>query len=254
MNLAVNARDAMPRGGTLTVGLSNAVVDQRLTRGQEVIQPGKYVVLTMTDTGTGMDEHTKAHLFEPFFTTKEVGEGTGLGLATAYGIIRQSGGFIEVESTLARGSTFKIYLPTWEGTVAVEAPSAVPLDGPRGTETVLVVEDDPNVRMMVCQVLSRSGYTVLESANGQAGAQMCAEHAAAIDLVVTDMVMPGLSGEELRDLVRRERPQLKFLLMTGYTDYARFRNGAGDNGEKNLLVKPFTPGQLARRVRELLDE
>jgi PAS domain S-box-containing protein len=254
MNLAVNARDAMPRGGTLTVGLSNVVVDQRLTRGQEVIQPGKYVLLTMTDTGTGMDEHTKAHLFEPFFTTKEVGQGTGLGLATAYGIIRQSGGFIEVESTLARGSTFKIYLPTWEGATAVEASSAAPVDGPRGTETVLVVEDDANVRMMVCQVLSRSGYTVLESANGQAGAQMCAEHAAALDLVVTDMIMPGLSGPELRELVRREQPRLRFLFMTGYTDYARFRNGAGDNGEKNLLLKPFTPGQLARRVRELLDE
>jgi PAS domain S-box-containing protein len=254
MNLAVNARDAMPHGGALTVATKNVDLEQRLTRGQEIIPAGKYVMLTMTDTGTGMDEHTKAHLFEPFFTTKDIGQGTGLGLATAYGIIRQSGGFIEVESTLGHGSTFKVYLPAWEGAGVVEAPPAVQTDGPRGTETVLVVEDDANVRSMICQVLSRSGYRVLESANGQAGVEMCAEHAATIDLVVTDMVLPGLSGQELRELVRLERPQLKFLFMTGYTDDARLPNGSGDNGEKYLLLKPFTPGQLARRVRDLLDE
>jgi two-component system cell cycle sensor histidine kinase/response regulator CckA len=251
MNLSVNARDAMPDGGKLTISLSNVELDATYTQGHSVVAPGAYVLLSVSDTGTGMDDHIKAHVFEPFFTTKERGKGTGLGLATVYGIVKQSGGFIWVYSELGRGTTFKIYFPRVDEVAPSVAMSAAP-QSLRGTETVLVAEDAGPVRAVTLQVLRRLGYTVLEAPDGQSALEIAAKHQGPLPLLITDVVMPEMSGRQLADRLKDQRPELKVLFVSGYTDDAITRHGILEPGIA-FLQKPFTPESLARKVRDVLD-
>ncbi len=252
MNLAVNARDAMPAGGKLTIETANVEHDPDSAREREAAPVRRFVMLAVSDTGIGMDEATKARIFEPFFTTKEAGKGTGLGLATVYGIVQQSGGFIWVYSEPGHGTTFKIYLPQVEASAQGRAASAAPGDLPRGTETVLLVEDAAAVRAVTRQVLERQGYTVLEAANGAAALQTAAGHPGPIHLLLTDVVMPVLSGRQLADQLAKVRPDAKVLYASGYTDDAVVRHGVLEGGI-SYLQKPFTADSLARKVREVLD-
>ncbi|HEX3273263.1 MAG TPA: ATP-binding protein [Gemmatimonadales bacterium] len=252
-NLGVNARDAMPDGGMLTIATANVSRAGVTAAGEEGIPADSALVaLTVRDTGTGMDEHVLAHLFEPFFTTKELGRGTGLGLATVYGIVRQSGGQIQVASRPGEGSRFTVYFPRLEsaprsGAVASEPPLPVP----GGHETVLVAEDEEAVRHLVCRVLRAKGYRVLDAANAEAALALAATTADPIDLLVTDMVMPGLGGTELAAQLLTRRPGLRVLFMTGYAPEAIESGGQlADAG--GLLEKPFSAEDLARKVREVL--
>jgi PAS domain S-box-containing protein len=252
VNLAVNARDAMPDGGKLTLETANVVMDQAYLRDHPAATPGPYVMMAVSDTGIGMDEQTQRQIFEPFFTTKEMGKGTGLGLATVYGIVKQSGGFIWVYSELHHGTSFKIYLPrAEEGAVAV-TPSDQAKQAPRGTETVLLVEDAPAVRAVTRQVLDRLGYTVLEAPDGKSAVHVATKHQGTIHLLVTDVVMPELGGRQLVERLIALRPDLKVLYVSGYTDDAVVRHGVLEAGIA-YLQKPFTPDILARKVREVLE-
>jgi PAS domain S-box-containing protein len=251
MNLAINARDAMPQGGTLTLETHNVELDGSYTREYPELSPGAYVLLAVSDTGCGMDEGVKARLFEPFFTTKEVGKGTGLGLATVYGIVKQAGGHISVYSEPGQGSTFKIYFPR-----AQEAPAARPEQPTRtpatsGTETVLVVEDEDGVRALTRRVLQNDGYKVLEARHGVEALEVCGEQEGPVHLVVTDVVMPKMNGPQLAELMRGMWPNLRVLFLSGYTDRALLHSGLLD-GNQNFLQKPFTPQDLASKVREML--
>ena len=252
MNLAVNARDAMPHGGQLTIETANVELDEAYARRHAAVQPGFYVMVAVSDTGSGMDAETQAHLFEPFFTTKEAGKGTGLGLATVYGIVKQSEGSIWVYSEPGQGTTFKIYLPRVDQpgkTVGEEqAPQAVP----RGAETILVVEDEEALRELACLTLREYGYTVLEASQGDEALQLFAERQAPVDLLVTDVVMPGLSGPELAEQLTSRQPQMKVLYTSGYMSHAIVRDGVLKAGTP-FLPKPFNPDDLARKVREVLD-
>ena len=252
MNLAVNARDAMPTGGKLTIETANVVHDPRYARERAAAAVSRFVMLAVSDTGVGMDEATKARIFEPFFTTKEPGKGTGLGLATVYGIVQQAAGFIWVYSEPGRGTTFKIYLPQVDAATEGAAAGAAPADLPRGTETVLVAEDEAAVRAVTRQVLARQGYVVLEAPHGGAALDIAAQHRGPIHLLVTDVVMPGLSGRQLADQLARLRPDTKVLYVSGYTDDAVVRHGVLEAGIA-YLQKPFTTDSLARKVREVLD-
>jgi len=252
MNLAVNARDAMPEGGKLTIETANLELDATYTDQHRAVSPGAYVLLSVSDTGTGMDEHTKARVFEPFFTTKEQGKGTGLGLATVYGIVKQSGAFIWVYSELGRGTTFKIYFPRVEDVASVPAAPTAP-ESLRGTETVLVAEDAAAVRAVIQQVLASHGYQVLEAADGRSALELGARHEGPVHLLVTDVVMPEMSGRQLADRLQERRPTLKVLFVSGYTDDAIVRHGILEPGIA-FLQKPFTPEALARKVREALDD
>src|SRR5436309_3153503 len=252
MNLAVNARDAMPTGGRLTIETANVEHDPDYARDQEAAAVRRFAMLAVSDTGCGMDEATKARIFEPFFTTKEPGKGTGLGLATVYGIVQQAGGFIWVYSEPDQGTTFKIYLPQVEAPLEGRAVGAAPGDLPRGTETILLVEDAAAVRAVTRQVLERQGYTVLEAAHGAAALQTAAGHPGPIHLLLTDVVMPVLSGRQLADQLARLRPDAKVLYASGYTDDAVVRHGVLEAGI-SYLQKPFTADSLARKVREVLD-
>jgi len=252
MNLAVNARDAMPTGGKLTIETANVVHDPRYARERAAAAVSRFVMLAVSDTGVGMDEATKARIFEPFFTTKEPGKGTGLGLATVYGIVQQAAGFIWVYSEPGRGTTFKIYLPQVDAAAEGAAAGAAPADLPRGTETVLVAEDEAAVRAVTRQVLARQGYVVLEAPHGGAALDIAAQHRGPIHLLVTDVVMPGLSGRQLADQLARLRPDTKVLYVSGYTDDAVVRHGVLEAGIA-YLQKPFTTDSLARKVREVLD-
>jgi len=248
MNLVVNARDAMPDGGALTIETHNVDLDDAYAREHLHVEPGPYVMLSVSDTGVGMDRETQTRIFEPFFTTKGPGRGSGLGLSTVFGIIKQSQGSIWVYSEVGRGSTFKIYLPR------VDAPSERPPDADRivgGTETILLVEDEPQVRAVVRRALERAGYAVLVAQDPDDALRLC-EARQPIDLLLTDVVMPHMNGRELAERVRSRYPATKALFMSGYTDDAILRHGVLDAGVP-FLQKPVTPALLARRVRETLD-
>jgi PAS domain S-box-containing protein len=254
MNLAVNARDAMQTGGALTLETQNVVIAATTLAAEErIVVPGRYVLLRVRDTGTGMDAETRRHLFEPFFTTRDKGKGTGLGLATVYGIVKQSGGFIWVDSEPGRGSSFRIYLPRVDEAAPPAAPGAAAAEPPAaGTETILVVEDEDAVRAVAREALRRQGYRVLEAANAEAALVVAAGFAGHIGLLLTDVVMPGLSGRALADRLAALRPRTRVLYMSGYTDDAIVQHGVLEPG-LSFLQKPFTPDVLAQRVREELD-
>jgi two-component system cell cycle sensor histidine kinase/response regulator CckA len=254
MNLAVNARDAMPSGGKLTIETSNVSLDEEYARFHAPLRPGNYVLLSISDTGAGMDSETQSHIFEPFFTTKGP-KGTGLGLSTVYGIVKQSGGYIWVYSEPGKGTTFKIYLPRVAATVerppqilvAAESAAIEP-----GTETILLVEDEANLRYLARQYLEKQGYRVIEAADGAVAIQITVAHEGVIHLLLTDVIMPGMNGRELAQRISEIRPNVRVLYMSGYTENVIGRNGTLDAGVR-LLQKPFTLRDLKSKVREVLD-
>jgi CheY-like chemotaxis protein len=254
LNLGVNARDAMPRGGKLIIRTENMRLD-RTTAPQIAVslKPGDYVVLSVTDTGAGMDEATKTHIFEPFFTTKGPGKGTGLGLAMVYGIVRQTGGGISVESELGQGSTFRIYLPRESAPVDFSRTSLTPVEKSDNFETILVVEDEDIVRELVCEVLEEQGYLVLCARDGIEALNLAEGYDGPIHLLLTDVIMPHMNGHELAGKLSRLRLDMKVLYVSGYSD-----NDIGNHGTLDpryeLLEKPFTPQTLARKIREVIRE
>src|SRR5881396_2452491 len=251
VNLAVNARDAMPDGGKLTIATANVDLDETFAQAHLGSVPGSYAMLAVTDTGVGMDATVRAHLFEPFFTTKEVGKGTGLGLATVYGIVKQSGGYISVYSEPGHGSSFKIYLPRIA--TPAEPPAGAPKGGPApGSETVLVVEDEPAVLTLSRRALESQGYVVLAASDADAALRVVERHGGMIHLLLTDVVMPGLSGRELADRLSAQRPGIRVLYMSGYPGDAVVQHGTLPLGSA-FLQKPFSPDGLARKVRDVLD-
>jgi CheY-like chemotaxis protein len=251
MNLALNARDAMPTGGRLTLETGLVTLDESYaTRHPEAIA-GSYVTVSVSDTGEGMDAATQARVFEPFFTTKEQGKGTGLGLATVYGLVKQSGGYIWVSSEPGQGTVFRVYLPPLEA-AAPPAVAGGPSETCAGTETILVVEDDAAVRTLGTQVLRRLGYTVIEAPDGIEALRAIERHQGLIHLMVTDVMMPQMTGRELADRIRQGRPSMRVLFMSGHSDYAIvYRDLAVGVA---FLQKPFTPETLARKIRDILDE
>jgi two-component system cell cycle sensor histidine kinase/response regulator CckA len=269
MNLVVNARDAMPNGGRLIVETANVELDEVYARDHASVKPGRYVMLAVSDTGIGMSAETVAHIFEPFYTTKENGRGTGLGLSTVYGIVKQSGGYIWVYSELEHGTTFKVYLPRVEeavesgsgaGGVAVGSPGAAvePVSEPpkelSGRETILLVEDEPDLRELTRNVLAARGYNVIEAMSAE-GAERLATDASGtgkIHLLLTDVIMPGVSGRELAKRVLARQPSVRVLYMSGYTYNVIAENGTLERGVA-FLQKPFTPSGLVEKVREVLD-
>jgi PAS domain S-box-containing protein len=252
MNLAVNARDAMPEGGKLIFETRNVELDDAYAREHMGARPGQYAMLAVTDTGVGMDAQTQAHIFEPFFTTKELGRGTGLGLSTVYGIVKQSGGYITVYSEPGRGSTFKIYLPRALQPAAAASAAARVEQKARGTETILLLEDDHGLRELAVRVLRTSGYTVLEAANGEQAERVCREHAGEIHLLLTDVVMPGQSGPEVARRLSPLRPAMKVLYISGYAPNAIVEQGTLGPGAA-FLHKPFTPSALLEKVQQVLE-
>jgi len=252
MNLAVNARDAMPNGGKLTLETANVELDQSYVSRHPGSRVGTYVMLAVSDTGVGMDAETQSHLFEPFFTTKEQGKGTGLGLSTVYGIVKQSGGTIWVYSEVGKGATFKVYLPRVHDAAEPARPTPGP-SGPRGGgETILVVEDADAVRKIMEHLLRRAGYTPLVAASAEEAFQVIAAYPGPVHLVVTDIVLPGVSGPELAHRIRGQRPGIRVLFTSGYTDRGVVENGYLPSGVA-FLQKPFTAQSLSLKVREVLE-
>jgi two-component system cell cycle sensor histidine kinase/response regulator CckA len=251
VNLVVNAKDAMPQGGKLTIETRNVELDSDYLRDHPLARPGRYVMLAVSDSGCGMDAETKARIFEPFFTTKEVGKGTGLGLSTVHGIVQQSGGHLDVYSELGVGSAFKVYLPRVDEEVetATESAAKQPV---RGTETLLLVEDETRVRQVVAETLRLNGYTVLEAGEPGEGLSRAHEHKGPLDLLLTDVMMPGMNGRELARGVYRLHPGIKILYISGYTDNAIVHQGVL-GADAAFLQKPFTADALLRKIRELLD-
>ncbi|MGA9755786.1 MAG: PAS domain S-box protein [Desulfobaccales bacterium] len=250
LNLAVNAKDAMPQGGKLTIETCDVYLDETYCRDHPYVSPGHFVMMTVSDNGTGMDEETRAHIFEPFYTTKEIGKGTGLGLSTVFGIVKQSGGSIEVYSEAGVGTTLKVYLPSVEE--PAEKPQAESHANPLpGHETILVVEDDDGLRPLIMDVLKMHGYEVLEARDGDEALRICKDHEGPIHLMLTDVVMPRMSGRQLADQMASLYPQMRVLFMSGYTDNAIVHHGILQE-DTAFIQKPFSPDDLARKVSELL--
>ncbi len=252
MNLAANARDAMTAGGSLTVETANVQLSEAYACMHVPVEPGPYVMLAVSDTGAGMDAETQRRIFEPFFTTKGQGAGTGLGLSTVYGVVKQSGGYIWVYSEPGLGTTFKIYLPRTAEAGVREEPRAAAAGMPRGDETILLAEDEDLVRGMTRDMLEMCGYTVIEAADGVDALSVCERHDGPVHLLLTDVVMPRMGGRELADRVAAARPETRVLFISGYTDNAIVHRGVLEPGVA-FLQKPFTPEALAQRVRGLLD-
>jgi nitrogen-specific signal transduction histidine kinase len=252
MNLTVNARDAMPRGGTLTIETGNVTADRSFAAEHPGLKPGEYVLLRVTDTGRGMGEAEMARIFEPFFTTKELGKGTGLGLAVVFGIVKQSGGCIYASSAVGSGSTFDIFLPRVEAQAAEKVETAPSDHRPAGNETILVAEDDQFVRGLVVTSLGQQGYRMLEAADGEQALRMAVGLAEKVDLLLTDVIMPVMGGAELAKRLTELRPGLKVLFMSGYSERMSAESALPQNGA-SMLEKPFDVGALARKVRTTLD-
>jgi nitrogen-specific signal transduction histidine kinase/ActR/RegA family two-component response regulator len=253
LNLAVNARDAMPEGGKLLIETANADFDVEYLNRHARVEPGLYVMVAVSDTGRGMDEETRSRIFEPFFTTKESGKGTGLGLSTVYGIVKQSNGYIWVYSEPGRGTTFKIYLPRAERAELVESPEIAAVEHvPRGGETALLVEDDDGVRAVVRRTLQSGGYVVLEARNAGQAVRLAREYDGPIDFLVTDLIMPDMSGRELAKRVAAYRPLVRVLYMSGYSDNAVLGQGML-TPEMEFLAKPFSQDSLLQKVRRILE-
>jgi CheY-like chemotaxis protein len=252
INLAVNARDAMPQGGQLSIETSEVEVDAELCRNHLDARPGRYLLLSVKDTGVGMSEGVLSRLFEPFFTTKGPGRGTGLGLSIIYGIVQQGGGFVHVESDLGRGSTFRIYLPA-----VLERPAApvtfVEPELPKGNETILLVEDEVLVRSLVSKFLNSQGYRVLSAARGSDAIQLAAEHGARIDLLLSDVILPNMNGRQIYERLAGSMPKLRVLFMSGYTENIIAPHGVLEAGFY-FVQKPFSLKELARKVREALGD
>jgi CheY-like chemotaxis protein len=251
MNLAVNARDSMPQGGQLSIETKNAELDESYTNAHPEARPGRFVMLAISDNGCGMTPEVKARIFEPFYTTKSVGQGTGLGLAVVHGIIKQSGGNIDVYSEVGIGTTFRIYLPTVQQPAA-GTQSEAPELASQGCETILLVEDEESVRELATLVLQGCGYTVMTAPEGLAALQLMATCRQKIDLLLTDVVMPRMGGRKLAETLLAQHPELRVLFMSGYTDDAVVRHGVLQ-ANANFLQKPFTPNSLAKKVRDVLD-
>jgi CheY-like chemotaxis protein len=250
MNLAANARDAMPRGGTLTIGTQN--VDVGTSRGKVPagIPPGSYVMLTVTDTGSGMSEATRQQIFEPFFTTKTVGAGTGLGLATVYGIVKQNGGWIDVQSELGKGAAFHIWLPRISGVAAARS-AVAPRTVTGGSERLLLVEDQEDVRNFAVEVLESRGYSVLPAADAESALALVERHPDPIHLLVTDVVLPGINGWELAQRLKASRPAMQVLFASGYAQNVIAASGVLEPG-MSYIAKPYTPAELSAKVRQIL--
>jgi two-component system, cell cycle sensor histidine kinase and response regulator CckA len=252
MNLVVNARDAMPNGGKLIITTATAELDQPYIRDHRFAKPGRHVMLSVSDTGTGMDKETQTHIFEPFFTTKDPGKGTGLGLSTVYGIVKQHGGHIIVYSELGLGTTFKVYFPEVDGALTsgnIPKPHYVL---PTGNETILVVEDEDSLRKLTYNSLQSSGYTVLDAREGKEALEIAKQYNNPIHLLLTDVIMPGVSGRELADTLSGSRPEMKVLYMSGYSDDHIAHHGVLERGVA-LIEKPFSLESLLTKVREVLD-
>lgn len=252
LNLAINARDAMPQGGKLTIETKNLILDEAYVAEHPGAKPGEHILLEMSDTGIGMSEDIKAHIFEPFFTTKLPGHGTGLGLATVYGIINQSGGHIAVTSEPGKGASFKAYFPKVDDTDREDSQTTRITSSTEGTETILLVEDEEVVRKLARNILTSKGYTVLEAPNGTAAVTYCNEYPGLIHLLLTDIMMPEMSGRELAVYLKASKPKVKVIYMSGYAEDAVAQQGVLDN-ETPFLPKPFSPLTLLRKVREALD-
>jgi two-component system cell cycle sensor histidine kinase/response regulator CckA len=251
INLAVNARDAMPGGGTLTIRTANHVQAGPMRRGAETMPAGNYLLVETTDTGIGIPKENLERIFEPFFSTKEIGSGTGLGLSTVYGVVKQSGGFIWVYSEVGQGTSFKIYLPLVDQAVE-KGGTLLPLaEAPRGTETVLLAEDEQDVRELAREFLESGGYHVIEATNGQNALSVAAQHTGSIDLLVTDMVMPGMTGQQLAARLQQQRSALAVIYMSGYSEHAATESAQSALNAR-LLTKPFSRNAILRAVREVL--